>query len=161
MGLFCSYFILLSCMLLGSVFIRLDVTRLEISIFPFYCGAAGIGLPSTAVINTTTKNNSWGLGLLPLPALVSASSEEEPGGRSCCREQGGALLTGSLFVAHCFLRQLRTTPSAMALLTVNWTLLYQSLIKNMSPQSDMMEAWSHLRFLLSQMTLPYVALTDK
>lgn len=104
MGLFCSYFILLSCRLLGSVFIRLDVTRLEITIFPFYYEAAGIGLPST-VINTMTKNNSGGPGILYLTDLVSASSERnlEVGSAAESREEHCLLARFSWLTQSAFL----------------------------------------------------------
>lgn len=49
----------------------------------------------------------------------------------------------------CFLIQLRITPSEVALITVDWTLLYQSLIKKMLTETNLMEAPFHLRFPLS------------
>lgn len=65
--------------------------------------------------------------------IVEGSQNSNSGGRSWFRRHGGELLTGLFFMtcSACFFIEPRTNSPGMAPLTVDWALLYWSLIKKM------------------------------
>ena len=82
----------------------------------------------------------------PQEVRAGTQTRQEPEGRSWCRDHGGVLLTGLLFMAcsACFLREPRTTSLGMAPAAVDRALPINCYLRK-CPMLDLMETFSQLR----------------
>lgn len=91
-------------------------------------------------------------GFQSLEGSQDRNWRQQPGGRNWSRSHRGTLLTGLLLLACsiCFLIPLRTTCPGIDPPTLGWAFPHQQLIKKCPtdlPTSNLMEAFSHFRFL--------------